>query len=187
MPWRVFSRLLLQIAAVGVLLTLIGLLTWRVVEQDNAERLVDEVRAGDTPAAPELRLPELDGDGEVSLASLRGKAVVLNFWASWCEPCKEEAPMLQRSWEENRDRGVVVLGVNAQDLRKDARRFAERYGLTYPLVHDGPGKSLGRYGLVAFPETWWIDREGRLVAYAQGEFSQEELEENIERALGKPS
>ena len=183
MPWRVISRLLLQSTAVAVLLGMIGLLTWRVVSQDKAERLVDEVRAGERPAAPALELPELDGDGRVSLASLRGQAVVLNFWASWCEPCKEEAPMLQQTWEENRERGVVVLGVNSQDLRTDAQRFAERYGLTYPLVHDGPGRSLGRYGLAAFPETWWIDREGRLVAYAQGQFTQAELDRNLERAL----
>jgi cytochrome c biogenesis protein CcmG/thiol:disulfide interchange protein DsbE len=77
-----------------------------------------------------------------------------------------------------------VLGVNAQDFRTDARRFVERYGLTYPVVHDGPGASLGRYGLTGFPETWWVDRRGRLVAYAQGQFSQEELDRNIARALG---
>jgi cytochrome c biogenesis protein CcmG/thiol:disulfide interchange protein DsbE len=73
--------------------------------------------------------------------------------------------------------------VNAQDFRTDARRFAERYGVTYPLVHDGPGESLRDFGLAGFPETWWIDRSGRLVAYVQGEFSDAELERNIERAL----
>jgi len=177
------GKVLLQAAAVGVVAALIGLLGWQLATDARAERLVDEVRAGETPPAPPIELPELNGDGKVSLASLRGKGVVLNFWASWCEPCKREAPMLQEAWEANRDRGLVVLGVNSQDLRSDARRFAERYGLTYPLVHDGPGRSLGRYGLVAFPETWWVDREGRLVAYAQGEFTQEELDRNIERAL----
>jgi cytochrome c biogenesis protein CcmG/thiol:disulfide interchange protein DsbE len=177
------GKVLLQAAAVGVVAALIGLLGWQLATDARAERLVDEVRAGETPPAPPIELPELNGQEQVSLASLRGKGVVLNFWASWCEPCKREAPMLEEAWKANRDRGLVVLGVNSQDLRSDARRFADRYGLTYPLVHDGPGRSLGRYGLVAFPETWWIDREGRLVAYAQGEFSQEELDRNIERAL----
>lgn len=92
--------------------------------------------------------------------------------------------MLQEAYERYRDEGLVVLGVNARDFRVDARRFIERYGVTYPIVHDGPGDSLGRYGLVGFPETWWVDRRGRLVAYVQGEFSRSELERNIERALG---
>jgi cytochrome c biogenesis protein CcmG/thiol:disulfide interchange protein DsbE len=125
----------------------------------------------------------LEGDGRVSLADFRGKAVVLNFWASWCEPCKEEAPMLEEAWRRHRERGLVVLGVNAQDYGDDARDFVERYGLTYPIVHDGPGSSLGRYGLTGFPETWWIDRQGRLVRYVQGEFTQEQLDANVERAL----
>ena len=119
------------------------------------------VERGETPAAPAFDLPVLgEQDDTISLASLRGKAVVLNFWASWCEPCKEEAPMLEQVWQEYRDRDVVVLGVNAQDFTSDARGFVERYGMTYPVVHDGPGSSLGRYGLSGFPETWWIDRRG---------------------------
>jgi cytochrome c biogenesis protein CcmG/thiol:disulfide interchange protein DsbE len=177
------GKLLLQAAAVGVVAALIGLLAWQVATDTKARRLVDKVRAGEKPAAPAFELPELNGTKEVSLVSLRGQGVVLNFWASWCIPCKEEAPMLQAAWEENRDRGLAVVGVNAQDFRTDARRFAERYGLTYTLVHDRRGRSLGRYGLTGFPETWWIDRRGRLVAYAQGQFTQQELERNIELAL----
>jgi cytochrome c biogenesis protein CcmG, thiol:disulfide interchange protein DsbE len=177
------GKLLLQAAAVGVVAALIGLLTWSVVTDQKAQRLADQVRAGEKPAAPSFALPELDGGKEVSLASLRGKGVILNFWASWCEPCKEEGPMLQAAWEENRDTGLVVLGVNARDFKSDARRFVERYGLTFPILHDARGSSLGRYGLQAFPETWWIDRNGRLVAYSQGQFTQGELERNIELAL----
>ena len=92
--------------------------------------------------------------------------------------------MLEEAWRRHRERGLVVLGVNAQDFETDAEDFVERYGLTYPIVHDGPGSSLGRYGLTGFPETWWIDRQGRLVGYVQGEFTQEQLDENVERALG---
>ena len=186
MPWRIFGKLLLQVTAVGVLLALIGLLAWRVVATEEQAGLVAAVKRGETPPAPPLALPALDGEREIDLADYRadGKAVILNFWASWCEPCKEEAPMLQRAWEERRDDGLVVVGVNAQDFERDARRFVERYGLTYPILHDGPGSSLGRYGLTGFPETWWIDRRGRLVAYAQGQFTEDELRRNIERALG---
>ena len=181
---RTVARRLLQATAVATILALIGLLVHQVTKTEEARGLVADVRAGETPEAPSLELPVLDGDRTISLASYRGeKAVVLNFWASWCEPCKEEAPMLQEAWERHRDRGVVVLGVNAQDFERDARRFVERYGLTYPILHDGRGSSLGRFGLTGFPETWWVGRNGKLVAYVQGEFSQEELDRNIERAL----
>ncbi len=183
MPWRIFGRLTLQIAAVAVIGLLLVLLLFQVVRTSEAKGLVAQVKAGETPPAPPLELPRLDSAGKVSLADLRGKAVVLNFWASWCEPCKEESPMLQEAWERYRDRGLVVLGVNAQDFRKDARRFVSRYELTYPIVHDGPGDSLGRFGLQGFPETWWVGRNGRLVGYVQGQFSRNELERNIERAL----
>ncbi len=177
------GRLVLQAAAVAVVASLVLLLAIQVFAKSKGDSLVEAVRDGKAPPAPALELRTLDGDREISLASFQGKAVVLNFWASWCEPCKRETPMLQRAYERHRDEGLVVLGVNAQDFRTDARRFAERYGVTYPLVHDGPGESLRDFGLAGFPETWWIDRSGRLVAYVQGEFSEAELERNIERAL----
>jgi cytochrome c biogenesis protein CcmG, thiol:disulfide interchange protein DsbE len=183
MALRFSWKLVFQAVAVAVLAALIGLLAHRVVTTEAQAGLVAAVERGETPPAPPLSLPSLDGGKEIQLADYRGKGVILNFWASWCEPCKEEAPMLQRAWEEGRDDGLVVLGVNAQDFERDARRFVARYGLTYPILHDGPGSSLGRYGLQGFPETWWIDRNGRLVAYAQGQFTEAELRANIRRAL----
>jgi cytochrome c biogenesis protein CcmG/thiol:disulfide interchange protein DsbE len=178
------TRLVLQVAAVGVVASLVGLLAWQVATKEKSAGLVKAVARGETPAAPAFDLPVLGAkDDTISLASLRGKAVVLNFWASWCEPCKEEAPLLEEVWQEYRARDVVVLGVNAQDFTSDARGFVERYGMTYPVVHDGPGSSLGRYGLSGFPETWWIDRQGRLVAYHQGPVEREDVVRGIERAL----
>jgi cytochrome c biogenesis protein CcmG, thiol:disulfide interchange protein DsbE len=178
------ARFVAQAAAVAVVASLVVLLAIRLISTSRGDNLVEAVRDGETPAAPSLVLPELTGDGRISLADLRGKAVVLNFWASWCQPCKKEAPMLQEAFERHRGEGLVVLGVNAQDFRVDARRFVERYGVTYPNVHDGPGKTRETWGLTGFPETWWVDRNGRLVAYVQGQFTEQELERNIERALG---
>ena len=178
------ARFVLQAAAVAVVASLVVLLAIRLFAKAEGDNLVNAVRKGETPPAPNLVLPALDGDEQVSLSQYRGKAVVLNFWASWCQPCKKEAPMLQDAYERYRDEGLVVLGVDAHDLRVDARRFVERYDLTYPIVHDGAGESLERFGLAGFPETWWVDRRGRLVAYVQGEFTKDELERNIERALG---
>jgi cytochrome c biogenesis protein CcmG/thiol:disulfide interchange protein DsbE len=183
MSWRVVSRYALQGVAVALVASLVALLVWQVTTKDAGAGLVGAVEDGEKPRAPAFELPSLDGGGTISLAEYRGKAVVLNFWASWCEPCKREAPMLEDAWRRYRDRDLVVLGVDAQDFKRDARRFAERYGLTYPIAYDGPGESLPRYGLSGFPETWWIDRRGRLVAYSRGEFTREELERNIEQAL----
>jgi cytochrome c biogenesis protein CcmG/thiol:disulfide interchange protein DsbE len=183
MSWRVVSRYALQGLAVALVASLVGLLVWQVTTKEAGAGLVGAVEGGEKPAAPPLELPALDGDGTVSLSEYRGRAVVLNFWASWCEPCKREAPMLEDAWRRYRDRGLVVIGVDAQDFKRDARRFVKRYGLTYPIAYDGPGESLSRYGLSGFPETWWIDRRGRLVAYSRGEFTREELERHVERAL----
>jgi cytochrome c biogenesis protein CcmG/thiol:disulfide interchange protein DsbE len=178
------AKLLLQAAAVTVVALLLALLGWEVAAEGKVRSLADRLEAGESPPAPDFDVERLEGDGSISLASLRGKAVVLNFWASWCEPCKEEAPRLEAAWRRYRDRGVVVLGIDAQDFKRDARGFAERFGLTYPIVHDGPGATLGRFGVTGFPETWFVGRNGRLVGERiQGPVSEAELERGIERAL----
>jgi cytochrome c biogenesis protein CcmG/thiol:disulfide interchange protein DsbE len=177
------ARFLLPGGALLVIALLLGIFLKTVVAEGSARGLREDVLNGERPAAPALELERLDGKGKVSLASLRGKAVVVNFWASWCEPCKEESPRLEEAWLRDRDAGVVVVGVDAHDFKSEATRFVERYGLTYPIAHDGPGGSLGRFGVAAFPETLFIDREGRIVAWVQGPVSDEDLAANIERAL----
>ena len=177
------SKLLLQAAAVTVVALLLALLAREVFAEGKARSLRESVRAGETPTAPSFDLPRLDRDGRLSLASLRGKAVVVNFWASWCEPCKEETPRLERAWQRYRDDGVVVVGVDAHDFKSDARRFMNRYRVSYPVVHDGKGSTLTRFGIVGFPETLFLDRGGKLVAWVQGPVSEEDLGRNIGRAL----
>ena len=178
------AKLISQAAAVLVVALLVVLLGWRVAQQEEGRSLDGALEAGQRPLAPSFTLDALEGQATISLADYRGQVVVLNFWASWCVPCKSEAPLLEAAWKRYRDRGVVVLGVDAQDFRSDARRFVERYGLTYPIAHDGQGSTLGRYGLTGFPETWFIDRDGRLVGdHVSGELSKEQLDENIVRAL----
>ena len=175
-----------QGAAIGLVALLFLLLAWSLLHDEGGD-LSKQANRGDRPAAPDFTLERLDRDGTLQLSSLRGKVVVLNAWASWCGPCKEEAPYLEQVWQSNRDRGLVVLGVDAKDFRVDARRFADRYGLTFPLVYDGPGDAVGDYGITGFPETFVIDREGRVVrAFAgavNGEKEREELSSAIEGAL----
>jgi cytochrome c biogenesis protein CcmG/thiol:disulfide interchange protein DsbE len=178
------ARFLLQGTAIAVIALLFALLVRQVLANEEARDLADAVEAGETPVAPDFELPLLNGDGTLRLSSLEGKAVVINFWASWCEPCEEEAPRLQGAWERWRERGVVVLGVDAQDFRSDARRFLKRHGITYPIVHDARGYTLGRYGWDGFPETWFVGRSGELVGErVQGPVTEEQLERNIELAL----
>ena len=144
-----------QVLAVAFVAALLALLAWKLISDEGGEAA--------RGVAPAFDLPRLDREGSLSLASLRGKAVVLNFWASWCEPCKDEAAVLERTWQRYRGRDLVVVGVDANDFRGDARKFARRYGMTYPLVHDTQGEWLDDYGVVAFPETYFIDRAGRIV------------------------
>ena len=99
----------------------------------------------------------------VSLESLRGQVVVLNFWASWCNPaCYDEAPVLERGWRAWRDRGVMVVGVDIQDTAEAAQRFMRQFDLTFPNARDLSGKVSIDYGVYGVPETFFIDRRGRI-------------------------
>jgi cytochrome c biogenesis protein CcmG/thiol:disulfide interchange protein DsbE len=112
--------------------------------------------------APPFALSTFDGE-TLSLERLRGKAVIVNFWASWCFPaCYEEAPALQAAWQAYRDRGVVVLGVDIQDRDADAKAFIERFRLTFPNGPDPKGKISIDYGVYGVPETFFIDRDGKI-------------------------
>ena len=155
-------KLAAQALAVAAVVGLLALLVWKVTHQPGSG--VDKaLSAGKRPPAPLFTLTRLDAPGKLALASLRGKAVVVNFWASWCRPCKEEVAVLEQTYRRYRGQGLVVVGVDAQDFSSDARRFARKNGITYPIVHDGPGATLDHYGVSGFPETFFVDRAGRLV------------------------
>ena len=117
--------------------------------------------------APPFALEGLDGS-EVSLAALDGKVVVLNFWASWCQPCRLEMPDFQKAWEEHRDQGVVFVGIAVDDLASEASRFAQQVGVTYPLALDATGDVARAYALRGLPSTYFIDRQGKLVSKLVG-------------------
>jgi cytochrome c biogenesis protein CcmG/thiol:disulfide interchange protein DsbE len=150
-----------QVLALALVTGLFLLLIWKLASQD--EGASRKLQRGETPPAPAFTLDRLDRPGKLSLAAYRGRPIVLNFWASWCVPCKEEAPLLEAVWKRHRDEGLVVLGVDINDLRSDARRFARENRMTYPLVFDGVGETSTDYGLTGVPETFFIARSGRLV------------------------
>ena len=176
------ARLAAQGAAVAVVVALLGLLVWKVTRGES--EVTSSLSRGGTPHAPAFTLERLDGKGTLSLASLRGRAVVLNFWASWCGPCKDEAPLLQQASQRWRDKGVAFVGIDVKDFRGDAREFLERYGVTYPNVHDGKGSTIGRYGVTGYPETYFIDARGRVRYRIAGPVDDaQEVDDGIRRAL----
>jgi cytochrome c biogenesis protein CcmG/thiol:disulfide interchange protein DsbE len=138
---------------VGILASLLG---WNLTHQTPPPKV--------GAPAPAFSLPRLTGSGDLSLSSFRGKTVVLNFFASWCAPCKREAPDLESVWRRYRSDGLVVLGIDSGDTRGAARSFLGAHGVTYPIVFD-PGQklALGPYALPGLPVTYVINPAGRIV------------------------
>jgi cytochrome c biogenesis protein CcmG, thiol:disulfide interchange protein DsbE len=135
--------------------------------------------------APTPLLQTLDGPGKSSLAAYRGKVVVLNYWASWCDPCREEAPLLQRWQQRIEKRGGTVLGIDVLDVSSDARAFVRKYGLTYPILRDGDGTSQTAYGILAYPESFVIGRNGRVAAARRGVVNDQFMRESVLPLLAK--
>ena len=135
--------------------------------------------------APDASIERLDGEGSVSLADHRGSWVLLNFWASWCEPCRDEAPAIEKFSRENRG-DVVVIGMASNDLTSDAVDFAEEYGLTYELLHDGDGEFMDSYNVKGLPESFLIDPDGEIAAIWRGPVDEAILAETFQPIIDGP-
>jgi cytochrome c biogenesis protein CcmG, thiol:disulfide interchange protein DsbE len=120
-------------------------------------------------SAPDKKMARLDGSGTGSLADYRGRWVLVNFWASWCDPCRDEAPTLERFHRARAAEGFTVLGINLDDASDDAKGFVEELGLTYPQLRDGDGRERrDAYGMTGFPESFLVDPEGRIALIRRG-------------------
>jgi cytochrome c biogenesis protein CcmG/thiol:disulfide interchange protein DsbE len=147
----------------------------------------NQSNAGSSPLirhpAPDFTLAVLSAHAgtasKMHLADLKGKPIVLNFWASWCDPCKHEAPLLQATWRGAQSRGIIFLGIDFQDTRSDGLNFLQKYGITYLNVVDDTGSTAINYGVSGVPETFFLDRHGVIVSKVIGELTEQTLQSNL--------
>ncbi len=131
--------------------------------------------------APDFNLQSFDG-GQLSLATLRDRVIVLNFWASWCDPCREEAPILEKAWREYQGQGVIFIGIAYKDTEDKARAFLDEFGITYPNALDPANRVAQAYRVRGVPETFFIGG-GQIADLYIGPLSEDQLVTRIEKLL----
>ena len=153
-------------------LAVVGLLAYGLISKGGSSIALGEPFPGRT-------LESLDGDGSGSIADYRGKWVLVNLWASWCTPCRQEAPALEDFNKTHSGSDFTVLGVDSKDLSGDAKRFISEFGVTYPQLHDGPGSLADDLGTKGFPESFLVDPAGKVRLIDRGPVTQEYLSKTV--------
>jgi cytochrome c biogenesis protein CcmG, thiol:disulfide interchange protein DsbE len=160
--WTAWAGLMVPV------LLVLGLFVAGTVRHQRTLAVSTALARGESPPAPPLLLPSIEG-APVALAGLRGHPIILNFWASWCVPCRDEAPQLEAIWRRFGGRGLVVLGVDTKDLEAPGRAFLAQYGITYPNARDPDGSAARLFGTTGVPETFFIGADGRIIGKFPGE------------------
>ena len=154
-------------------LAVIGLLGYGLLNKST-----EALEPGET--VPATSLPTLSGEGSGSIADYRGRWVLVNVWASWCTPCRDESPALERFYRAHRERRFMILGIDSNDLSDDALSFVRKYGITYPQLRDGSGDySQEELGTTGVPESFLVGPDGRLVLHRLGPVTSDYLDSNV--------
>lgn len=161
----------------GFVLALLSLLAWGLV---NARR--GQLKSG---LAPDFTLTSFEGE-TITLSELRGQVVVINFWASWCPPCRDEAPYLEETWRKYRDQGVVFIGVDYADTEREALAYIEEFDITYFNGPDLGTRISQAYNMQGVPETFYIDKNGEIDGIHIGPLYPPLLDDKIEELLAEP-
>jgi cytochrome c biogenesis protein CcmG/thiol:disulfide interchange protein DsbE len=162
---------------------LVALLTYGVASVGPDTSLEEKLNDGQRVEAPVRELAMLGSNTTGSLADHRGKVVVLNVWASWCPPCKSEMPLLQRTHDRIEAQGGMVLGIDTQDASGAALEFLRKNKITFPSLRDRDREYGRDFGVTGYPETFLIDREGRITAMRRGPVTQRWLDDNLKPLL----
>jgi cytochrome c biogenesis protein CcmG, thiol:disulfide interchange protein DsbE len=178
------SRLTVPAIAAVLAVALIALLGYGVLSKGDDTSLDEAVANGKRPTAPVRELPVLGGTGEKSPADYRGKVVVLNFWANWCVPCTDEAPVLKRAQARlTKAHAGTVLGVTYREASPNSLKFVRQHKITYPSVRDVDAKLAEAYGTHRLPETFVIDRDGKIAGIARGQVDDATMNKMLDRVL----
>ncbi len=172
------QRRLGRSVAYGLVFSLLALLAWGLVNARSGPREVGQ--------APDFTLTGFDGRA-VTLSSLRGQVVVINFWASWCGPCRDEAEYLESTWRAYQDRNVVFIGVDWADTEREALAYIDEFNITYINGPDVGTRISQDYNIQGVPETFFVDRTGRLRGVRIGPLVPPELDDRIEELLADPA
>jgi cytochrome c biogenesis protein CcmG/thiol:disulfide interchange protein DsbE len=176
------------LVALTAVLALLALLAYGIAENGTSQSIDSQLAAGKRPAAPDIKLPKLAGGGpDVALSSYRGKVVVLNFWASWCPPCKDEAPVLAKWQPRLAGKNATIVGVDVLDVTSDAQKFIADHKLDFPHLRDQDGSDLKSFEIVGYPETIVLDRKGRIAATSRGTIDEKFFVDRVEPLLKEPA